>query len=44
MCVGATPIVMTVGRQEVGFLLESVTIHEGGCAAVADLALGLRRT
>ena len=31
-------------RQEVESLLESVTMHEGGFSALADLALGLRRT
>ena len=39
MCVGATPIIMVVGRQEVGFLVESISIHEGG----STVLLWLRR-
>ena len=41
MCVGATPIIMVVGRQEVGFLVESISIHEGGCSAVAEVHVRL---
>ena len=30
---------MVVGRQEVGLLLESISIHEGGCSAMAEADL-----
>ena len=44
MCVGATPVIMVVGRQEVGFLVESISIHEGGCSAVAKAEADLNHS